>query len=456
MNETSQSCFEFNIFKALLNILNSITDVRSAGGLQWIFALLLKVTSKNTQYVATKCITLLNKLAEDLNNKSNPYHLLLRCRYGLYGTPLELELFDLESPPYPKCSSNTYVTYAAAVTGGADAFNSSQESFENCPFSKESLNPKDVISGANTKLKWKTLVPPKVYKGLIETEPLHFTCISGSEGTRLENADTSTYGMIHDTPFSMTPYNITQQNNTSHIIFESAMDDPYGDLETLKNFKPDISSVLKTQQNKPQEQQQQPSTSGTVTWDNQENSFVFISGIPVDVGNDLLKKLGEPQKKLMYLLSDTEISDSMYQNFKTLETKNSSTKSIWQLESLLAPSNSSALPWQHLLLTPPHQVVVVERMHSGARRYVVLDFGHPVLLTDVLIPACNDVVSVTLDVWLTSEDADGTRLVVAMDIGTRNLVLNDLQPPPLCRYIKVCFFFLIRMLVYSLFFLRVI
>lgn len=434
MNETSQSCFEFNIFKALLNILNSITDVRSAGGLQWIFALLLKVTSKNTHYVATKCVTLLNKLSEDLDKKSNPYHLLLRCRYGLYGTPLELELFDLESPPYPKSSSSTYVTYAAAVTGGTDTPNTNQESFENFPFNKESLNPKDVISGANTKLKWKTLVPPKVYKGLIETEPLHFTCISGSEGTRLENADTSTYGIIHETPFSMTPFNI----QTPNFKVDTTINENYAeDAAALKEFK----ANLEKQHQQQLKQQQQPTTSGTVTWDNHENAYVFISGIPVDVGNDLLKKLGEPQKKLMYLLSDTEISDSMYQNFKTLETKNSSTKSIWQLESLLAPSNCTTLPWQHLLLTPPHQVVVVERMHSGARRYVVLDFGHPVLLTDVLIPACNDVVSVTLDVWLTSEDADGARLVVAMDIGTRNLVLNDLQPPPLCRFMKVQFFF---------------
>lgn len=30
---------------------------------------------------------------------------------------------------------------------------------------------------------------PKLVKGLIETEPLHFTCVNTSEGTRLEMAD---------------------------------------------------------------------------------------------------------------------------------------------------------------------------------------------------------------------------------------------------------------------------
>lgn len=38
-------------------------------------------------------------------------------------------------------------------------------------------------------------------------------------------------------------------------------------------------------------------------------------------------------------------------------------------------------PWQQLLSLPPQQMLVIERMHSGARRFVVLDFGSPVLLT---------------------------------------------------------------------------
>lgn len=110
-------------------------------------------------------------------------------------------------------------------------------------------------------------------------------------------------------------------------------------------------------------------------------------------------------------------------------------KSAFAADQILSPHQ--ALPWQQLLVLPPQQVIVVERMHSGARRFVTLDFGQPILLTDVLIPACHDLVSISLDLWIKSEDIDATRLVVASDIGTRNLVLNDLQPPPLCRYLKV-------------------
>lgn len=94
-------------------------------------------------------------------------------------------------------------------------------------------------------------------------------------------------------------------------------------------------------------------------------------------------------------------------------------------------------PWQQMMYVPPQQALVIDRMHSGARRFVVLDFGAPVLLTDMIIPACSDLVSLSIDIWLHREDTDGQRLVVASDIGSRSLVICDLQPPPVCRYLKV-------------------
>lgn len=94
-------------------------------------------------------------------------------------------------------------------------------------------------------------------------------------------------------------------------------------------------------------------------------------------------------------------------------------------------------PWGRLLCWPPQQALVVERMHSGARRFVILDFGSPVLLTDLMIPSCNDLVSLSIDIWTKSEEIDGTRLIVAGDIGSKPLIVCDLQPPPVCRYLKV-------------------
>lgn len=73
-----------------------------------------------------------------------------------------------------------------------------------------------------------------------------------------------------------------------------------------------------------------------------------------------------------------------------------------------------------------------------ARRFIVLDFGQPVKLTDVVIPAIGDVTSLAIDIWLEAEVIDSQRLVVCADISTKCLVLADIQPACVCRYLKVC------------------
>lgn len=98
---------------------------------------------------------------------------------------------------------------------------------------------------------------------------------------------------------------------------------------------------------------------------------------------------------------------------------------------------NNVFAWHKLLTPPPKQMVIIDRMHSGARRYVVLDFGSPVLLTDLFIPSCDDLASLHIDIWCFDEETDSVRLVVAPDIGTKTLVLSDLQPPPICRYMKI-------------------
>ena len=76
---------------------------------------------------------------------------------------------------------------------------------------------------------------------------------------------------------------------------------------------------------------------------------------------------------------------------------------------------------------------------SGARRFIVLDFGKPILLTDVVIPTSTDLASLSIDIWVQGEEVDGQRLVVSTDIGIRSLILNNMMPPPVCKYLKVRF-----------------
>lgn len=145
----------------------------------------------------------------------------------------------------------------------------------------------------------------------------------------------------------------------------------------------------------------------------------------------------------MYIFNSSDFSfvlDAVFLNItKALEHKTAASPNTFtSLADVVPPLNHSNLqPFQQFLFPPPKQVVVVERMHSGARRFITLDFGKPILLTDIFIPSCSDLVTLTVDLWLKGEDIDETRLVVAMDIGSRNLLMADLQPPPLCRFMKV-------------------
>ena len=59
------------------------------------------------------------------------------------------------------------------------------------------------------------------------------------------------------------------------------------------------------------------------------------------------------------------------------------------------------------------------------------------MLTDVIIPSSMDLASLSIDVWIEGEEVDGQRLIVASDIGHRTLVMNNIMPAPVCRYLKV-------------------
>ncbi|CAH0552135.1 unnamed protein product [Brassicogethes aeneus] len=360
IHESVGANFNQCVLNILLPLLDNIGEVRSAAGLQWIFAVLFKVTSKDKERsLSSKLIEVLGKLSDEINKRANPYHLLLRARYGLYGTPMEPELFDVDLPSHIKGSNSP--TYHITSAGVGETASNHSEFFANYSYNKESISAKDVLFNADTKLKYKNIAPPKTIKGLIETVPLHFTCISASEGTRLERAD------------------VLNGANPNSMV-------------QLTSSKEDIQQ--------------------------------FINSLVGGVNDD----------SFHFLKRQDSIPESLFDNFNK-SIKHSGTGGACSFKE--DRSSPCSLPWQRLLTPPAQQVMVVERMHSGARRHVTLDFGRPVLLTDVVIPSCADLVSVSVDIWMLGEEVDETRLAIASDIGTRNLLLNDLQPPPLCRYMKI-------------------
>ncbi|KAK4884383.1 hypothetical protein RN001_000654 [Aquatica leii] len=399
--------FDSSILNVLMTILDSIDQVNSAASLQWLINLLLKVTkTEQMANVTTKCISLLENISTKLNKRTNPYHLLLRSRYGLFGTPLEPELFDIEPPPPIKPSSIT-VTYATVVAG--ETAPPQVDFHTNYAFNKETLDPKDVlsVSKGDGKIKLKNIAPSKLVRGLLETEPLHFTCVSASEGTRIERADLTNGSFINNIiPITMSGPQ-TQTSGTKKLEGEQ--------------YVTDLSEVV------------YHNNIAKITNNGQGSSNNSCTSLIEGAYQVIFQTDNVKTEDFSKLISDTlEISVDSDSSSMNSEPQN---KSAFAADQILSPNQS--LPWQQLLVYPPQQVIVVERMHSGARRFVTLDFGQPVLLTDVLIPACHDLVSISLDLWIKGEDVDATRLVIASDIGTRNLVLNDLQPSPLCRYLKI-------------------
>ncbi len=83
------------------------------------------------------------------------------------------------------------------------------------------------------------------------------------------------------------------------------------------------------------------------------------------------------------------------------------------------------------------QLLVIERMEPVSRHSVTLDFGFQIALTDIIIPACSELASISIDIWTHSEPKDSRRICLSNNINEVPIILNDLQPPLTCRYLKL-------------------
>ncbi|XP_044731226.1 baculoviral IAP repeat-containing protein 6 [Chrysoperla carnea] len=545
--------FDTAVLLSLLRASNALGHIQSSSALRWYTMLLQHVitvqtiTIKSTYTLALECLSLVCKIAKQLQTRSNPYHQLLRSRFGLYGMPFEPELLDIEPPVFHKSSSYP-VTFATVVTGdlfpqassssnnnnnngsggsclvgngatginGVHAVNSTTDQFdiknlffisgssnnnnhtttlqENNKNSSGTTSPgTNGIASNNTNngiTKCRGLITNNYLKGLLETEPLHYVCASASEGTRIEK-------LIENNNSNQTTLNSTTLLNgnttaaaaaaaaaanmyVSNKVTNSTSSASASGVDSNNTFSKYIndeffnSSFPKLNDDLSIGPQKLSKFLSKLKIEQEDGQIVYINDVidknllntktSVDTSDSLgLNKLLAPFESKYTSSSatddDTIESSSIVFNMNSLNpwTNQQQTSTITQPSSTTQqPStkpkpppppppplsekkynNHTPIAWQQLLLTPAQHILVIERMHSGARRYVTLDFGAPILLTDLLIPACSDLVSLCIDVWLHSEDIDSVRLVVSSDIGSKNLVLSDLQPSPLCRYMKI-------------------
>lgn len=257
---------------------------------------------------------------------------------------------------------------------------------------------------------------------------MHFICYSTSEATRIENMDSLSLhatNIIDDILIETPPQIGTSKLvGNDHIIkmpnekisfnndndVEKKIDSPYA---LAKNVVDKIfySQIKKNKYKEPY-----------LKTGNSSNAPIFT---------------GDEEFMMMQQQESDEKSNNESNN------QNSSTVYNDKVREFIEGSNLddglNILPWHKLLSLPTKQMIVIDRMHSGARRQVTLDFGYPVVLTDVVVPACNDLASLTIDIWCFDEESDCVRLALCNDIAIKMLILSDLQPPPICRYLRMTF-----------------
>ncbi|XP_032409947.1 baculoviral IAP repeat-containing protein 6 isoform X3 [Xiphophorus hellerii] len=444
--EPSQQGFGISLLKALLDNMAYLPAAATGGSVFWYFVLLNYVKEEDLAGCSTACASLLTTISRQLQDRLTPLEALLQTRYGLYSSPFDPVLFDLE------------------VSGSSckNAFNSS------IGVQSDEIDLSEILSG-NGKVSSSAAAEGSftALTGLLEVEPLHFTCISTSDGTRVERDDAS---MFTVSTFGVTPAMgglstgtvgeaSTALSSAAQVALQSlshAMVSAEQQLQVLQEKQQQLLKLQQQQKAKLEAKLHQTTSaaaavaSGVGPMSNSVPSnssapgfFIHPSDVipptpkttplfmtpPLTPPNEAVSAAFSAELAHLFpgpMMDQGPVNMAAHKN--TQKAKPS------PMGSGLALAISQA---SHFLQPPPHQSIIIERMHSGARRYVTLDFGRPVLLTDALIPTCGDLASLSIDIWTLGEEVDGRRLVVATDISTHSLILHDLLPPPVCRFMKI-------------------
>ncbi|KAJ8418302.1 hypothetical protein AAFF_G00140110 [Aldrovandia affinis] len=444
--DPSQQGFGSALLKALLDNMPYLPAAATGGSVFWYFVLLNYVKDEDLAGCSTSCASLLTTVSRQLQDRLTPLEALLQTRYGLYSSPFDPVLFDLE------------------VSGSSckNAFNSS------IGVQSDEIDLSDILSG-NGKVSSCAAAEGSftALTGLLEVEPLHFTCVSTSDGTRVERDDAS---MFTVSTFGVTPTvgglsagtvgeASTALSSAAQVALQSLSHAMVSAEQQLQVLQEKQQQLLKLQQQAKLEAKLHQTTSAAAAAASAvgpiHNSvpsnpsvspgfFIHPSDVipptPKTTPLFMTPPLTPPNESVSAAISvelaqlfPGSIIDPPPVNLAA-HNKNTHKAKPNPMGSGLALAISQA---SHFLQPPPHQSIIIERMHSGARRFVTLDFGRPVLLTDVLIPTCGDLASLSIDIWTLGEEVDGRRLVVATDISTHSLILHDLLPPPVCRFMKI-------------------
>ncbi|VDM37229.1 unnamed protein product [Toxocara canis] len=321
-------------------------------------------------------------------------------------------------------------------------------------------------SGAGHDVKRRAFLSPSQLSGLLEVEPLTFTCCAASEHVKVENLDTGTIATISS---SNTPVVHMASKGAMIVKAANAPDLPQPtapsapavlqletDLDTflkvnlhslsarMKKIAMEVNDQCSKDRNTSSDTGMHVASADTTQGSATQGSSASTFGVPTTPKTTpFMTPTPLSPSHLSPINSETNLT-ILPEEDRVDEPRSGEMTGEGVLSEQTRAANVALTPAItvvpcDLLKPPPIQVLSIERMAAGARKFVVLDFGVPVLLTDVLIPSCAELFSLLVDVWLLGESVDGQRLISSAQIANKSIALQDITPTMLIRFVKLTY-----------------
>nr|XP_014092668.2 baculoviral IAP repeat-containing protein 6 isoform X3 [Bactrocera oleae] len=495
----SHSTLDVAIKDAVANTFNELPRAKFASVVRW-YAMLACATSTLESHngISELCVKLLAEIAKEIDVRWDPYCSLLSTRFGLYGFPFEPEIFDYDLPNVNKSNvvlpsslmnmirSNAGLMQAAgldikklcsidgvdfrtfphlikckSVSNQLRGLLEVEQLHYTCASTSEAtrIDNMDTVSASSaSNINMEELIVAPMVDMPKEPESYNVNDLvyNVDKHMKIVNAKKAENDVVAEV---LKPNGICIDFNPANSIDDK--------IKKCMPLLPKFKAICKYIEYCDENLQ---ATSAGINNSNYANNDTMLSNPSLLANSD--PKINEASAKAITMATQiiyeaTQQEEQLQQQLQHLnnteytspqtpavaeqqqpkkQSQQAQHKDKTSTTNAEAPaigsdnSNANAtnvFAWHKLLAPPPKQMVVIDRMHSGARRFVVLDFGSPILLTDLVIPACDELASLHIDIWCFDEEADSVRLVVASDISTKTLVLSDLQPPPICRYMKI-------------------
>ncbi|KAM3721402.1 Baculoviral IAP repeat-containing protein [Dirofilaria immitis] len=292
--------------------------------------------------------------------------------------------------------------------------------------------------------------------GLLETEPLTFTVVYASDHVKVENMET---GFITEIDCASAPIGHTENEGpiplkimdiTQTILNKKSDQNTGNDSGFLKPGLQNLSADLNARMTLIAMEQERTKEDNTVG-NSEQSSHAIAQGFATQGSSASTFGIPTTPKTTPFMtptpLSPSHLSpinsesnlahmvenESASTDKESQETSNKRTEIYSQIPSLIPMISPD------IFKLPSQKFLLMEKISFGSRKFVILDFGMPILLTDLFIPSVAEIAAISIDVWLLGENVDGQRLLMTTDICRKSIAVQDLQPFMRIRFIKITY-----------------